>query len=348
MGAVDQRKTGTISRRGFLRMAGVSLFGGGCATAGGAWSLEAADAVARRDGGRGWAAWQGSSRVAGWQGGGEGPVLSITKGLAALAAAKASGEGWLSDRETVAATIREWSGDSRKSRITVVMLLQQTAGLEAGVAALYRNPADKGRNAISLRVVDEPGRVFRYGPACWEVLAELLQRKLAARGESLEGFLLRAVMAPAGLGSPQWRADGKGRFFLSTGAELDVGELGKLGRVIGALLRGENAAGIEAGHFAAMTRPSAVNPMFGGGLWRNIHARKPGAVEIEVEDSLDPPRSGAFWSGACLSKKHPADLVALVGSSGRRVFIWPSQDRVIARLGVAASWKDRPFLEALV
>lgn len=337
-----------ISRRDFLLAVSGPLLGGGCALdsrASPAWGP--ADAIARRDGGRGWAAWLGGSRVAGWQSGQEGPALSITKSLAALAAAKAAGEGWLSDRETVAATIREWSGQSRKSRITVAMLLQQTAGLEAGVAALYRNPADKGRNAIALRAVDEPGQVFRYGPACWEVLAELMHRKLAVRGDSLEGFLHRAVMSPLGLSSPKWRSDGKGRFYLSTGAELSVEELGKLGRAIAALLRGESAGGIDAGHFDAMTRPSVVNPIFGGGLWRNVHARKSGAVEIKVEDSLDPPRGSEFWRSACLSTKHSTDLVALIGSSGRRVFIWPSQDRVVARLGVAASWKDRPFLNAL-
>ncbi len=309
--------------------------------------MERADGLARRDGGRGWAAWSGGRRVAAWNPGAEGPALSITKVLAALAAAKAAGEGWLSPGEKVAATIPEWKGDARKARVTVLMLLQQVAGLEAGVAALYRNPADKGRNAIALRAVDEPGSVFRYGPACWEVLAELMQRKLARRGESLEGFLHRAVMSPLGLGSPQWRSDGKGRFFLSTGAELSVAELGKLGRAVAGVLGGESAGGIDAGHFAAMTRTSAVNPMFGGGLWRNVHARKSGAVEIEVEDVLDPPRGPAFWKSACLSKKHPADLVALIGSSGRRVFIWPLQDRVVARLGVAATWKDRPFLDAL-
>ena len=337
-----------ISRRDFLLAVSGPLLGGGCAldsSASPAWGK--ADAIARRDGGRGWAAWLGGSRVAGWQIGQEGPALSITKSLASLAAAKAAGEGWLSDREAVAATIREWSGDPRKSRITVGLLLQQTAGLGAGVAALYRNPADKGRNAIALRAVDEPGRVFRYGPACWEVLAELMHRKLAVRGDSLEGFLHRAVMSPLGLSSPKWRSDGMGRFYLSTGAELSVGELGKLGRAIAALLRGESAGGIDAASFAAMARPSAVNPMFGGGLWRNGHARKAGAVEIEVEDALDPPRNSEFWKSACLSLKHSTDLVALIGSSGRRVLIWPSQDRVVARLGVAASWKDRPFLEAL-
>ncbi len=339
------------TRRDFLGLLGAVLAGGGCAgPAAAGWSasrLGAADAIARRHGGRGWAAWQGDSRIFAWQSGHQGPVLSIAKSLAALAATRAAAEGWLDDSEQVADTVGEWRGDPRKSRITVAMLLQQTAGLEAGVAALYRNPADKGRNALAVRAVDVPGRFFRYGPACWEVLAELLQRKLAGRGESLEGFLDRAVMRPVGLASPAWRADQAGRRFLSTGPELSVDELGRLGRTIGALLRGENAAGFEAAHFATMTRPSAANPLFGGGLWRNVHARKPAAREIEVEDALDPPPPVSFWRDACLSRSQPAEMVALIGSSGRRVFIWPSQDRVVARHGVASSWKDGPFLRAL-
>ncbi len=343
-----------IPRRDFLRLGGAACLGmTGCgAVSGGSasWSagqLARADAEARRHGGRGWAAWRGASRVAAWQSGYEGPVLSITKALAALAAVRAVGEGWLDDGGPVAETISEWRGDARKRRITVRMLLQQTAGLEAGVAALYRNPADKGRNAVVLRAVDEPGTVFRYGPACWEVLAELMQRRLAARGESLEKFLHRAVMAPIGLSGPEWRSDRRGRFFLSTGAELSVEELGRLGRTMGRLLAGESAGGFDAAVFARVTRPSAVNPMFGGGIWRNANARGPGAHAVEVERALDPPRPASFWKKACLSKRHPAGLAALIGSSGRRVFIWPEEGRVVARLGTAASWRDGPFLDAL-
>jgi CubicO group peptidase (beta-lactamase class C family) len=340
---------GVRTRRDFLGLLGAGM-AGGCAGPAASWSssrLEEADAIARRHGGRGWAAWQGGTRKIAWQSSYVGPVLSITKSLAALAATRAAGEGWLDDSEPVADSLSEWRGDPRRSRITVLMLLQQTAGLEAGVAALYRNPADKGRSAVSLRAIDAPGTFFRYGPACWEVLAELLQRKLAGRGDSLEGFLDRAVMRPLGLASPDWREDPRGRRYLSTGAELSVDELGRLGRTIGALLRGENAAGFEAGQFAAMTRPSAVNPLFGGGLWRNVHARKSGAREIEVEAALDPPPPTKFWRNACLSRNQPAELVALMGSSGRRVFIWPTRDRVVARLGVAGSWRDGPFLDAL-
>ncbi|WP_193210759.1 serine hydrolase domain-containing protein [Luteolibacter marinus] len=339
-----------LSRRRFLCSMVAAC--GGCAgpSGSGAWSgsqLERADAIARSRGAQGWAAWSGGHKLHGWNTGASGPALSITKSLAALAATRAMGEGWLSDGERVAATIPEWSGDSRKARITVSMLLQQTAGLESGVAALYRNPTDKGRNAVALAVVNDPGSFFRYGPACWEVLAELMQRKLVARGETLEKFLHRAVMRPVGLSSPDWRSDRKGRFFLSTGAELDVEALGRLGRTLARLLAGESVAGFDPALFARMTRPSAVNPMFGGGLWRNSNARKAGSHAIEVEDALDPAPASSLWQRACLSKNQPSDLVALIGSSGRRVFIWPSAGKVVARLGRSPSWKDGPFLDSL-
>jgi hypothetical protein len=339
-----------MDRRRFLCLLGAAC--GGCAGSGGpsdwtAASLDRADLVAKRHGAKGWAAWRGGRQVAAWNSGERGPSLSLTKVLAALAATRAAGEGWLADGENVASTLPEWRGDPQKMRITVLMLLQQTAGLEAGVAALYRNPSDKSRAAVGLRLVDPPGSLFRYGPASWEVLAELMHRKLVARGETLEKFLHRAVMRPIGLSSPDWRSDRKGRFFLSTGAEMTVEDLGRLGRTVGALLRGENAADFDAGIFARMTRSSAANPMFGGGIWRNVNARKAGAFPVEIEDALDPPRSPGFWAGACLSRRQPAEMVALIGSSGRRVFIWPSQDRVVARLGRAASWKDGPFLDAL-
>lgn len=343
-----------VSRREFLCALAAAC--GGCAApsssaAGGdRWTstrLDRAELMAKSQGGKGWAAWQGGRRVREWNPEARDPALSLTKSLAALATTRAVQEGWLSEQERVAATIGEWNGDPRKMRITVSMLLQQTAGLEAGVAALYRNPQDKGRAAIGLRVIDEPGTFFRYGPACWELLGELLHRKLSARGETLEKFLHRAVMRPIGLSSPDWRSDKKGRFFLSTGAEISVNELGRLGRTIGALLRGESQDGFDPTIFARVTRPSAVNPMFGGGIWRNSNARRAGSYAVEVEDSIDPPKSTAFWQGACLSKIQPAEMVALIGSSGRRVFIWPSEEKVIVRLGRARSWRDGPFLSTI-
>jgi len=270
--------------------------------------------------------------------------LSITKTLACLACSRAAGEGWLRADERVSDTLSEWKGQGGKAGITVQMLLQMTAGLKEGAGELYRRSiADKGKVAIALPLLDAPGTRFRYGPVCWEVLAEVLHRKAVARGETLEKFLHRAVMRPIGLSSPDWRSDQRGRFYLSTGTELTVTGLGRLGRTLVDLLSGQDAAGISAGTFQAMARTSRANAMFGGGLWRN----RRGGREIEIEDELDPPKSPGFWRSACISRQQPSNMVALVGSAGQRVFIWPTERRVIARLGYSRSWKDGTLLRVV-
>lgn len=149
-------------------------------------------------------------------------------------------------------------------------------------------------------------------------------------------------MRPIGLHSRDWRSDGQGRFYLSTGAELNVTDLGRLGRTLVELLSGNDAAGIRAGDFRAMTLTSSANPMFGGGLWWNRNAGR--GRPVEIEDVLDPPRDRSFWRSACLSNRQPASMVALIGSAGQRVFIWPDEQKVVARLGFSGSWKDLPLM----
>ncbi|MEM9235144.1 MAG: serine hydrolase domain-containing protein [Verrucomicrobiota bacterium] len=338
-----------MKRRDWLVLAGSGLLGGcGVSSGNGSrrWTddgLDQMDILMRRSGCKGWAAWEDGRLRKSWRTHESGGILSITKALAGLACARAAGEGWLGANERVADTISEWRGDGGKEAVTVRMLLQMTAGLEAGSGVLYRRSiADKGRVAVGLRQIDPPGARFRYGAACWEVLAELLHRKAVARGETLERFLHRAVMRPIGLHGKDWRSDRKGRFYLSTGVELRVTDLGRLGRTLGELLSGKDAAGIAAGDFRAMTRTSSANPIFGGGLWWNRHAGRGRA--IEVEDVLDPPRDRSFWRGACLSNRQPSSMVALIGSAGQRVFVWPDEGRVIARLGYTSSWKDAPLM----
>jgi hypothetical protein len=48
-----------------------------------------------------------------------------------------------------------------------------------------------------------------------------------------------------------------------------------------------------------------------------------------------------------LSHSQPAEMVALIGSSGRRVFIWPSGEKVVVRLGRSGAWNDGPFLSVI-
>ena len=331
-----------MERRHWIKVSLAGALGGCGVVPDGPWSageLDRLEAGLRRHGARGYGVWENGVLRKSWRTHERGPALSITKALAGLAAARAMGEGWLAPEERVADTIHEWRGDAGKEVVSVAMLLQMTAGLDSGAGALYRSEvADKGAVAVAVPQVDPPGMIFRYGPACWEVLAELMQRKLVARGASLEGFLHRGVMRPFGLSSPEWRSDRKGRFYLSTGAELSVTDLGRLGRSLAALAAGRDAGGIAAIDFRRATQPSRVNPMFGGGVWSNRNAG--GGREVEVEEALDPPKGRDFWGRACFSNRQPRTMIGLVGSAGQRVFVWPDSGRVVARLGGAASWRD--------
>jgi CubicO group peptidase (beta-lactamase class C family) len=337
---------GMWTRRDWLKLSTAGLAGSvcGCGSTPHREPPRMLSGIAAGFGGKGWALWEGRSRIAESNLHASGPALSITKTLAGLAVARAVSSGMMRLDEKLVDTFPEWKNDTAKSRITPRMLLQQTSGLDAGSIALYHRPlTDKGRVALSLRVLSAPGSQFRYGASHWEVLAEFLQRKLGK--ETLEHFISRNVMGPIGLHSPKWRADLKGRWFLSTGAELDVNDLGKLGHTLAKLLRCEGSNGFDPTIYSDVTKSSAANPIYGGGLWKNVRATTGHAVEIE--DCLDPTRSSSFWSGACLSKGHPADLVALIGSAGQRVFIWPAKDQVFVRLGRSPQWKDAPLLEAL-
>ena len=342
-----------MNRRAWMTVAAGGLLpgcvpfgGGGGGGSGGRWdrrTLERADGLMRKSGCRGWAAWEQGTLMGSWRTHESGPVMSITKVLATLACVKAAGEGWLDAGERVADTLAEWRGVEGRQEVTILMLLQMTAGLDEGVAELYRaKPRDKGAVAVSLPMKDKPGTVFRYGPACWEVLGEVLQRKCAAQGSNLEAFMHRGVVRPVGLTRGPWKPDGLGRSYLSTGAEATVTGLGRLGRTLLELMNGRDAAGFPAQGFREMTRVSPANPLFGGGLWRNR-----GTHEIEVEEQLDGVRGAAFWSGACLSKHQPRSMAALIGSAGQRVYLWPDSGRVMVRLGYTPSWRDRPLLEAI-
>ncbi len=345
-----------MNRRDWLRLTVTGTLSGltGCASigsgAGGGGALHISAAAKRRlssSGAVGYGVWQRGGSVESWNPGATLGSLSLTKSIAALAVTRAVGEGWLSLDAVLTDAIPEWRKDAAKSRVTVRMLVNQSAGFAPSVGQLYRGKIqDKGRVAVSLPLVDAPGTRFRYGPACWEILAEVLHRRLSANGSTLEKFIDR-VTGRIGLRSPDWRKDGKDRYYLSTGAEYSVRELGKLGRTLGRLARGENDAGLDAGIFRDLASPRGANPMFGAGIWWNRNAAKGGATAIEPERMLDGVLDPGFWGRACLSPRVDPGWLAVVGSGGKRIYVLPEKDIVIARLGRASGWNDGAFLEGV-
>lgn len=273
-------------------------------------------------------------------GGGDANIFSITKSLAALGTLQAVARGAIRLDEPVSRTLTEWRADPRKRHITVRQLLSQTSGLATGFEELYgRNVRDKNAAVLKLPAVGTPGKSFAYGPSHYEALAVLASRTSPPAASWLNVPL--TPIRPADL-----RHDRLGQPYFSAGARLNARQLLSLGQflrrkgwvaifpVIPASLIREATAGTEA------------NAMYGLGFWLNRNARRPDAFERDVEEAIGAGLSSNQWTSSCLSRHAPPDLLALVGSRGQRVYVIPSRNEVIVRLGTASGFRDPDFLRA--
>lgn len=273
--------------------------------------------------------------------GAEADVFSITKSLAVLGTLHAVGRGALRLDEPVSDTLTGWKSDPRKSRITVRQLLAQTSGLATGYHELY-TPGVRDKNAISgkLPAVSPPGESFAYGPSHFEALAALLEKKAPPATAWLN--LPFTGLRPAGL-----RRDRHGQPYFSAGARLTARQLLDLGH----LVRRNGWSGIFPIIPSRLIKEAATgsraNPMYGLGLWLNHNARQTGTLERDVEEAIGAGLGRAGWSRSCLSRHAPPDLVAMVGSRGQRVYVIPSRQQIIVRLGNSPGFRDPDFLRDL-
>lgn len=301
-------------------------------------------AMLRRRALRGHACWQAGQLVSSSGEAAPFPVLSITKSVSALLVMRAVGRGWVTADETV--TFPEWRSRAGEG-MTLRHLLDSSAGLPSGDRALYSDrPFDKGRAAVVLRPVDEPGSVFRYGPAPWELMGEWLKRRLTEHGVIYQEFLT-GLLGDLGIRPGDWRRDGTGMPYLSTGMVCGLDDLGRLGRALSALAAGRDAAGVKAEVFRDLTAPRAANPVFSAGIWWNRLARLRTSRAVEPERSLSGAMPAGFWRNACLYPAARPEWLALVGSGGIRVYALPPADVVVAIAGGGDRWSDAAMLRAL-
>jgi CubicO group peptidase (beta-lactamase class C family) len=268
-------------------------------------------------------------------------IFSITKSLAAVGTLQAVSRGALRLDDRVSDTLTAWKKDPRKRLITVRQLLSQTSGLATGFEELYgRGVRDKTAAVLKLPAAANPGETFAYGPSHYEALATLAARK-SPPATSWLSIPLTSVH-PADL-----RRDQSGQPYFSAGARLTARQLLALGQFI----RRQGWVAIFPVLPSSLIREATVgsnaNAMYGFGLWLNKNARRPTAVERDIEEAIGSGLSSSQWASSCLSRSAPTDLLAMVGSRGQRVYIIPSRDEIVVRLGTGAGFRDPEFLSAL-
>src|SRR5438874_3629394 len=272
--------------------------------------------------------------------GGRWPIFSGTKSFWGIAALAAAHDGLFRLDDLVSDTINEWKSDPRKSRITIRQLLSQTDGIEGASRLQRASIRDRNAMAIRLPVLAEPGSAFIYGPSHLQIFSELLRRKL--HGRATTAYVESRVLNRLGLSHINYKKDARGNPLLATGFELTAREWARLGELV--LGRG-NYHGrrlVSPDLLREAFASSPANPSYGLTFWLNRQASN--GQEDDMERMLDLQWPSAQWTGICISKDAPADMVVALGSGYQRLFIIPSMNALIVRQGSHAKFSDAYFL----
>jgi len=255
-------------------------------------------------------------------------VFSITKSLVSI--------GVFRDARTGGLSLGQPAGHEAARGVSLADLLNQTSGLPSAHREFYSEGLKNKEPVLRRLKRTGNGGTFVYGPSHWEVLAEEI---LLRRGTSLDGWLRKFVPGAGPAAVARWRRDGTGRLFFSTGARMEARDLLPAGReVLTGMGRGKWPAEVRA----MLANGTEANRMYALGFWLNRGSR-----EIDVEAALGRDQSAEFWREGCLSRPAPRDLLAMIGTRGQRVYVVPSRDLVVIRLGNGRGFSDAEFLRRL-
>jgi len=264
-------------------------------------------------------------------------LFSGTKSFSCPVVLALHDRGELSLTETVADTLAALRGAPARDAIDVRHLLDFSSGLRddfvrLGVDGMRENQRvhDKVTLAAGRPIDHAPGERFVYGGAHQWVLSGFLRDKL---GRSALDTFERELFEPIGMRFAGWHHDPAGNTALPYGAWTTGLEWLKFGAVLrdDGLLLGERV--LPAGMRDRCFAPSPATPAYGLTFWRNAPVGSGG--DLGAIRGL-PMVGPIFGDGA------PADTVAAAGHRDQRLYIVPSLDLVVVRLGEG----DRDFSDA--
>lgn len=242
-------------------------------------------------------------------------LFSGTKSFTCALALAAQEDGLL-DLDAPASTwVPSWEGQPGYEDITPRHLLHFTSGLQQDWWHLTRDGLqeeqrieDKAAWAVAQPLVTSPGEVFSYGSVNLVAFNAVLD---GALDEDALAYLSRRVLEPIGFRYSGWIRDPAGHPMLPYGAWTTAYEWLKYG----AWVRDTPA-------LHACFQGSEANPAYGLTFWLNAETE----ADLSAFPSLEE-EGPALWA------EGPSDLVAAAGHDDQRLYIIPSQDLVIARLG---------------
>jgi CubicO group peptidase (beta-lactamase class C family) len=262
------------------------------------------------------------------------PSRSLAKPMTAVAVGRAIALGKIrSLDQPVADFVTEWQGDPRRSRILVRHLLDMRSGfLPQAVATTaedilnrsYLHPRHEEVIIHDYPVVDDPGTRYEYNNATSELVSLVLQR---ATGRRYAEFISTEVIQPLGApGGEVWVNRPGG--IAHSGCCLMVAP--ETWVRLGILLMQDGVWSgkrlLPPGYVREMTTGTAQNPYYGLGVYVS---GKYTARRGFANPAREPEARRVLHSEPYLA----ADLFMFDGNSNQVVYIVPSEQLVILRVG---------------
>ena len=155
-------------------------------------------------------------------------------------------------------------------------------------------------------------------------------------------FFEAKVSNRLGLRDLKYKKDERGNPLSPTGFELTAREWARLGELVVGNGNYHRRQIVPSALLREAFVGSQINPAYGLTFWLNQEA--PTGREADMERLLDLPWENAHWSGVCICKDAPADMVVALGSHYQRLFIIPSLKAIIVRQGSGENFSDAHFL----
>lgn len=279
---------------------------------------------------------------------GEAPVhlYSGTKSFSGVLAGALLSRGQMSLTEKAVDYLPEFIGDSEKEAITLDHLLHFTSGLaddsrSLTLDGLYveQKVEDKYAYALTLPSDSAPGSRYVYTSTHLMVFGEVMTRKL---GESPLEWLDRELFAPLTFRYSGWIQDPAGNPMLPYGCWTTPNEWAKLGVMLKNQGMWQGTALLTPGIVKTLFNGSEAMPGYGLTFWLNVPT--PSGLPESADSPLEAPDgpNGLIWN------EGPNDLVMAAGYQDNRLYILPSKDMVMVRLGTGDDdWSDGDFLRAI-
>lgn len=224
-----------------------------------------------------------------------------------------------------AAPVPEWSSPDARRSITIEQLLRMTSGLALDESHSGRDPSSKilflssdvGRDAVSARLMAEPGRRWSYSSGSYLILSRIIRDAVGGTDDAVRRFASRELFSPLGMAGVTMETDSVGTpigssFVLATARDWAR---------FGALYTTDGVAGgrriLPAGWVSTSATPT-LNTGYGAGLWTNVRTGR----------SID---GNKLWS----MPNVPTETLSARGLLGQFIVMVPSQRLVVVRFGHA-------------